>query len=267
MGPGDLALRDGDRGFRLVWPGFDLAPGQALALTGPSGSGKTLLLEVLGLLRRPDPGLVYRWDGGGGEGGDLAGLWARGPRDPALARARGRLFGFVPQSGGLLPFLTVAENVALPQRITGRPDSAHVGMLIDRLGLGPVAGLRPAALSIGQRQRVAVARALAHRPPFVIADEPTGALDPASADGVLALLLEVAAGQGGAVILSSHDLDRLGRFGIARMVLSVGAGSGGEVVSRLAAGIRTEAGAVERAEPGASPRTPGVFPARGRGGC
>jgi putative ABC transport system ATP-binding protein len=260
IGPGDLALRDGDRGFRLVWPGFDLARGQAVALTGPSGSGKTLLLELLGLLRRPRPGLIYRCDVA--PGGDLAGLWAGGPRGVALARMRGRLFGFVPQSGGLLPFLDVAENVALTQRVTGREDGALVRALIDRLGLGPVAGLRPGALSIGQRQRVAVARALAHRPPFVIADEPTGALDPASADGVLELLLEVAAGQGSGVILSSHDLDRIGRFGIARMALSVSVGAGGEVVSRLATGTGPES-----AEPGASPRTPGVFPARGRGRC
>ncbi len=233
MGAGGHALRDGNRLFRLVWDEITLTGGQAVALTGPSGSGKTLLLELLGLLRAPSAGVAYEVVNGARH--DLAALWRQGARGRALAQMRGGLFGFVPQTGGLMPFLTVTENVALPQRITGRADPAWCADLIDRLGLGPVAGLRPGALSIGQRQRVAVARALAHRPPFVIADEPTGALDPESADRVLTLLLETAAAQGSGVILSSHDLDRIGRFGIPRLTLAVAPGRAGEVISRLEA--------------------------------
>lgn len=236
LGAGDYALRDGNRVFRLRWPRFDLAGGRAVALTGPSGSGKTLLLELLGLLRPPVGTVSYAWTGGEGPARDLAALWRRGPRNAALARSRGRLFGFVPQTGGLLPFLSVAQNVALPQRITGRTDPDRCRDLIARLGLERVADMPPAALSIGQRQRAAVARALAHRPPFVIADEPTGALDPESADRVLALLLETAAVQGCGVILSSHDLDRIGRFGIPRLSLSVSASETGEIVSALETG-------------------------------
>ncbi|MFV0514500.1 MAG: ABC transporter ATP-binding protein [Jhaorihella sp.] len=236
IGPGRYGLRDGERVFRLEWDGFTLKAGQPVALTGASGSGKTLLLELLGLLRAPGPGMRYDCDAANGKGPcDLAALWARGPRDAALAAMRGRLFGFVPQAGGLMPFLTVAENIALPQRVTGREDAQWCGELAGRLGLEGVAALLPASLSIGQRQRVAVARALAHRPAFVIADEPTGALDPESADKVLELLLQTAREQNCGVILSSHDLDRIGRFAIPRLVLRTATDTGGAVVSRLEA--------------------------------
>lgn len=228
-----ISLHDGDRVFRLGIDRLDLAGGQAVALTGASGSGKTLVLELLGLLRAPGPGTRYDWTGAGpGAKRDLAALWAQGPRSAALARARGALFGFVPQTGGLMPFLNVAENIALPQRVNHCPDAGWTGELIDRLGLADVAALLPGALSIGQRQRTAIARALAHRPPFVIADEPTAALDPDTADRVLELLLEVAAGQGCGVILSSHDVARIDRFGIERLSLITRAGNG-QVISQL----------------------------------
>ncbi|MFT7594420.1 MAG: putative ABC transport system ATP-binding protein [Paracoccaceae bacterium] len=231
--PGQISLTDGKRVFRLQIDQLDLARGQAVALSGASGSGKTLLLELLGLLRAPGPGTVYRWDDQG-EVCDLAGLWDQGARRAALARMRGRLFGFVPQTGGLMPFLSVAENIALPQRVNDCVDADWCSELMRRLGLEDVAALMPGALSIGQRQRTAIARSLAHRPPFVIADEPTAALDPDTADGVLALLLEVASEQGSGVILSSHDIDRVVRFGIARLELTTSSDAQG-VVSRLKA--------------------------------
>ena len=214
-----LRLSDGDRRFALLIDELTLAPGRAVALSGASGSGKTLLLEMLGLLRPPPTGAQVVWQQTEDET-DLAALWAAGVRNAALARMRGRLFGFVPQSGGLLSFLSIAENVALTQRATGRGDARRVAALLDRLGLSEVSGLRPAALSIGQRQRAAIARALAHRPPFVIADEPTAALDPETADSVLALFLETARDEGCGVILSSHDRDRVARFGIDRLHLT-----------------------------------------------
>jgi len=226
-----VALSDGDRAFRLEVDSLSLEAGRAVALTGASGSGKTLLLELLGLLRAPGAGTRFFLVQEGVET-DLAGLWAGGVRGAALAQARGRYFGFVPQTGGLMPFLTVAENVALPQRVNGVSDAGRCSELIERLGLGDVARLRPGALSIGQRQRCAIARALSHRPPFVIADEPTAALDPETADNVLSLLLETAEGQGAGVILSSHDIDRMQRFGIGRMALVTEA-AGGAVISRL----------------------------------
>ncbi|GGH21295.1 putative ABC transport system ATP-binding protein [Cribrihabitans marinus] len=235
MGAG-LCIRNGrvslgvrGRGFEVQVAELEIAPGHAVALTGESGSGKTLVLELLGLLRAPGPGMAYTC-----AGQDLAGLWAAGPRSAALARSRGRVFGFVPQTGGLVPFLTVADNIALPQRLTGRVDTGWCATLIDRLGLDGTAGLYPGDLSIGQRQRTAIARALAHRPPVVIADEPTAALDPARADAVLALLLETAQEGGSTLILSSHDTPRLERLGIDRLSLHVTPGE--PPVSRLQAG-------------------------------
>lgn len=224
-----VSLRDGDRVFRLQVDDMTLNAGDAVALTGSSGSGKTLLLELLGLLRHPGAGTGYHWTGAAPV--DLAGLWARGARDPELARMRGRMFGFVPQTGGLMPFLTVAENVALPQRIHARRDEDWCRELLAALGLSDIALLRPSALSIGQRQRTAIARALAHRPSFLIADEPTAALDSDSADAVLDLLLRTARAQGSGVILSSHDTGRLDRFSIPRLKMRVQT-NGTQVTSR-----------------------------------
>ena len=237
---GQIALADGDRRFLLTIDQLHLSPGRAVALTGASGSGKTLVLELLGLLRPPGVGTRYGWQGTGpGDYTDLAALWQGGVRSKPLAETRGRLFGFVPQSGGLMPFLSVAENIALPQKLTKREDAAWCAALIDRLGLTEVAELMPGPLSIGQRQRTAIARALAHRPPFVIADEPTAALDPVSADRVLALLLETATDQGCGVILSSHDLDRIAGFGIPAMRLVTGPVTGAVTGADAAGGTHT----------------------------
>lgn len=221
-----ISLVDGERTFTVEIEALDLSAGEAVALTGVSGSGKTLVLELLGLLRAPEAGASYFWNGQ-----NLATLWAKGPRNHALARCRGQVFGFVPQTGGLLPFLTVSQNIALSQSLTDREDRAWQTALIERLDLGDVSRLLPAALSIGQRQRTSIARALAHRPAFVIADEPTAALDPGSADQVLELFLEIAQDQGSGVILSSHDHDRIARHGIGQLRLSMA--SGGRPLSRL----------------------------------
>ena len=233
--PGDLilsdahvSLSDGDRVFRLEVDKLTLQPGKAIALTGDSGSGKTLLLELLGLLRRPGQGSRYRYDGDNPT--DLSGLWRAGARSADLAQLRGRLFGFVPQSGGLMPFLTVAENIALPQKLNNRVDPDWCRSLIAALRIEDVTGLYPGALSIGQRQRTAIARALAHRPGFVIADEPTAALDSDSADAVLEQLLDMSRAHNSGVILSSHDTARIARFGLSRLHLSVTT-DGSEVIS------------------------------------
>ncbi|MCF6231877.1 MAG: ATP-binding cassette domain-containing protein [Rhodobacteraceae bacterium] len=228
---GLVTLQDGDRTFRLEIKALTLVPGRAVALTGASGSGKTLMLELLGLLRAPGPGTCYEWRAHGALR-DLAGLWQDGPRAAALAHQRGALFGFIPQSGGLLPFLSVTQNVELTQKINKCLDADWTADLIARLGLADVAHLSPGALSIGQRQRTAIARALAHRPPFVIADEPTAALDPESADTVLRLLLDIAATQNCGVILSSHDIARIDRFDIPRLSLNTSA-TGKTVTSTL----------------------------------
>lgn len=220
----EISLSDRDRGFTLRVPQLQLAAGEALGLTGASGTGKTLLLEALGLLRRPQACAAYRMQPPGAGAGsaplDLLAAWSPAPALPA-AELRGALMGFVPQSGGLLPFLSVSENIALSQRISGRIDSAWRDQLMAELGLQEVRALQPAALSIGQRQRVAIARALAHRPALVIADEPTAALDPDAAATAMGLLIGMAASGGAGVIVSSHDLALLDRFPLRRAALAL----------------------------------------------
>lgn len=208
-----LSLRDVARAYRgdaapfaLEVPRFDLAAGEALALAGPSGSGKSTLLMMLALAAPPDAG-SFAFDGA-----DIAWLWRQDRRD-ALAGLRARRIGVVPQTGGLLPYLTVAGNIALTQRIAGREDAARVRMLAEELGIAAQLTKRPAALSVGQRQRVAIARALAHRPALVLADEPTASVHPELADAVLALLRRECGAAGAALLVATHDPDRAARAG------------------------------------------------------
>lgn len=217
----EVALSSGDARFRLVVDDLRLAPGAMVALTGESGAGKTLLLEVLGLMRAPGPGARYTHTAPDGRKSNLTALWRGGPNGRALTQARGAIFGFVPQTGGLLNFLSVRENVALPQRLVGRIDTGWVQTLLERMGMSAQADLLPSKLSVGQRQRVAIARALSHRPAFVIADEPTAALDPERSEDVLALFLTMAAENRCGVLLSSHEVDRISRLGLPRLHLSV----------------------------------------------
>ncbi|WP_122816555.1 ABC transporter ATP-binding protein [Nocardioides pantholopis] len=177
--------------------GVDLAfaPGSFTALMGPSGSGKTTFLSCAAGLERPDAGSVEV------EGVDVT-AWTEARR----TRLRRDRIGFVFQSFHLMPYLTAAQNVALPVRLAGRrPARGRVGSLLDRMGLGERAEHLPAQLSGGQQQRVAIARALVTDPAVVLADEPTGALDSASAAGVLALMRSCVEDLGQTVVMVTHD--------------------------------------------------------------
>ncbi|MHB8077710.1 MAG: ABC transporter ATP-binding protein [Candidatus Krumholzibacteriia bacterium] len=177
---------------------FALNGGEFTALMGPSGSGKSTLLNLIGLLDRPTAGRVLLG------GTDTAGL-----DDAALTRRRGREIGFVFQFHHLLPAFTALENVLLPGLADrGRPDPRlreRANELLRRVGLADRLRHRPDALSGGQQQRVAIARALAMDPPLVLADEPTGNLDTASADEVFALLREINRERGTAFLVVTHD--------------------------------------------------------------
>ncbi len=218
-----VTLGDAERRFCLKTGTWSISAGEVIGLTGPSGSGKTLLLELLGMLRAPEAG-QYRAvpvENKNSSPQDFATYWNAPDAMTLCAEARAKFFGFVPQAGGLLPFLTVAENVEISQKISGREDTAWLKALLGELGLEGIAHLRPAALSIGQRQRVAIARALAHRPFCLIADEPTAALDPENAHVAMSLLIDAAQAGGAATLLSSHDYPTLAQFPMRRMGLTI----------------------------------------------
>ncbi len=148
------------------------------------------------------------------QGTDALALWRAGRAD-ALADLRARHVGFVPQTGALLPFLTLRQNIALPQAIAGRPDPVRLQALAERLEIAGILDRLPAATSVGQRQRAAIARALAHRPGLVLADEPTASVHPTQADAILGLLSELAAAEGVALVIATHDLVRAEAAGFA----------------------------------------------------
>ena len=184
-------VRPGAGAFRLHVRSLDVRQGQLLALTGPSGCGKSTALDVLAGILRPDSGdgsrfLLRTADGET----DMLALWRAGRLD-ALARLRGKHLGYVLQTGGLLPFLSARDNILLPCRclgIMGRRLEA-VWNMATALGI----------------DRLAIARALAHGPAIVLADEPTAALDPDQSRRVLGIFAGLARQQGTTVIMVSHD--------------------------------------------------------------
>ena len=171
-----------------------LAPGEFVALLGESGVGKSTLLNCIAGLDDADSGSVRV------AGIDLATL-----REDGRARLRRAKIGFVFQAFHVLPHLTVAENVALPLLLLGRPDARRVAELLDAVGLGALGARFPAQLSGGQLQRVAIARAVVHAPGLILADEPTGNLDPETAGRVLAVLRAQVASAGAACLLVTHS--------------------------------------------------------------
>ncbi len=185
------------RAARRVLDGADVSveAGELVAVVGRSGTGKSTLLHLLGALDRPEAGEI-----------ELAGRRIDGRPERELTRVRRETVGFVFQFFHLVPELTGTENVLLPARLPGAgPEPARRGRaLIERLGLNGAAGRLPGELSGGEQQRLAIARALVHDPPLVLADEPTGNLDLEAGRAVLGLLRAVA-DEGRAVIIVTHD--------------------------------------------------------------
>jgi len=176
-----------------------LDAGESVAIVGPSGSGKSTLLNIMGTLDRPTSGRVLF------DGQDLASLG-----DAALAAVRSRRIGFVFQLHHLLPQCTALENVLVPTLAPGSGASAVEGekrarQLMERVGLAKRLEYRPGQLSGGERQRVAVARALVNRPALLLADEPTGSLDRASADHLAQLLVDLNREEGVTLVVVTHS--------------------------------------------------------------
>ncbi len=187
-------------GVRIdVLRGIDLAiqPGEIVALLGPSGSGKSTMLQAIGLL-----------EGGFGGRIEIAGVDASALSGDDRTTLRRDHLGFVYQFHHLLPDFSAEENVVLPQLVAGRTQGeaeTRARDLLGSLGLAQRLDHRPSQLSGGEQQRVAVARALANRPQLVLADEPTGNLDEATADMVLGQFLQLVRGQGSSALVATHN--------------------------------------------------------------
>jgi ABC-type lipoprotein export system ATPase subunit len=197
---------DGSRVPVIDIPELYLADGEQVALIGTSGSGKTTLLHMIAGILAPDGGnIVFGYDpkNPNAQSIDLTRL-----PEPRRDEFRGRNIGYIFQTHHLLPGFTALENVLLGMTFTGRAhDRKWAEQLLIEVGLGDRLHYRPQKLSVGQQQRVAVARALANRPKLVLADEPTGALDAANAQQVLELIRKLCSQVGSSLLLVSHDLD------------------------------------------------------------
>ncbi len=183
---------------------LDIRPGEVVGLIGPSGSGKSSLLHAAGLLERPTAGEVR-----------IAGEVVGGLPERARTHIRLARIGFVYQFHHLLPEFDALDNVALPLRIAGHDQKAardRAGELLGRLGLADRLNHQPSQLSGGERQRVAVARALANRPRLLLADEPTGNLDPATSQTVFEALRDLAHTTGVAALIATHNMELAGHM-------------------------------------------------------
>jgi putative ABC transport system ATP-binding protein len=184
-------------------PSFDLADGEQVALVGGSGTGKTTLLHLIAGILKPDGGRIV-YDNLNGQANVQTDIATLGESERDVFR--GRYIGYIFQTHHLLPGFTAMENVLLGMSFTGRShDPAWAKHLLTEVGLTERLNYRPEKLSVGQQQRVAVARALANRPRLVLADEPTGALDPKNAQAVLELIRALCNEVGASLLLVSHD--------------------------------------------------------------
>jgi putative ABC transport system ATP-binding protein len=173
---------------------LDIAPGEFIAIVGESGVGKSTLLNCMAGLDHWDEGSVTL------DGADLKAL-----NDDQRALLRREKVGFVFQAFHVLPHLDVAQNVALPLMLLGRPDAARVEAVLEAVGLKGLGTRLPQQLSGGQLQRVAIARALVHRPALLLADEPTGNLDPSTAAKVMDVLIAQTRAEGASLVLVTHS--------------------------------------------------------------
>lgn len=189
----------GSQRYSLVIPALALRAGEQVAIVGPSGCGKSTLLDLLALVLAPDQVGHFEFNAI-----DIGSLW-RADHQSRLAQLRSQHLGYVLQTGGLLGFLDVRGNIALSLQLLGLKDDGSVARLAEQLEISDQLAKKPSALSVGQRQRVSCARALAHAPQLVLADEPTASLDPLNAERVMHALLAQAHEHRAACVIATHD--------------------------------------------------------------
>jgi lipoprotein-releasing system ATP-binding protein len=178
---------------------FTLHPGELVALVGPSGSGKSTLLHISGLLERPTAGTIM-----------IGGVDASRANDVERTRLRRQYIGYVYQMHHLLPEFSARENIILPQMIANvgqKLAGQRADELLEMVGLSARGRHRPAQLSGGEQQRVAIARGLANKPQLLIADEPTGNLDPVTSAHVFSMLQQLVRGQNLALLMATHNME------------------------------------------------------------
>lgn len=225
-----VKTRQQGAGYSLHVRHLALEKGAKVAIAGPSGCGKSTLLDLLGMVLSPDSGKVFRFSPEGSHA-DILKLWAAGRRD-AMARLRLEHIGYVLQTGGLLPFLSVADNMALTCRMNGIAENElakRVASLAESLDISHLLSALPASLSIGERQRAAIGRALAPHPDLILADEPTAALDPLHAERVLQEFIHAADRLHSTLVMVTHDTALAQRSGLRIIHFSLTQGQNGSV--------------------------------------
>ena len=203
--------------FRLKVPSLRIERGEKIALLGESGSGKSTLLDLLAFILQPSSAGAFRFRPEGEQDPvDIDVCWQCDNLN-RLGDMRKQHIGYVMQTGGLLPYLSVHDNINLSRRVLGLAQDGTVEHIAEALGIANQLKKQPDALSTGERQRVAIGRALAHRPALVIADEPTASLDPYAAENVMSLFLGLADEFNSTVILATHAWRHIKELGLRRL--------------------------------------------------
>ena len=203
--------------FRLNVPSLQIAQGEKIALIGESGCGKSTLLDILAFIAQPTQIGAFRFRPvNTGEPIDIATLWGKRKLN-RLGELRKRHIGYVMQTGGLLPYLTVRDNMNLTRSVLGMRADSATEELARELGIARHLDKLPETLSTGERQRVAIGRALAHEPSIVIADEPTASVDPFAAEKIMSLFIGLAEERNITVIVASHAWRHIKRLGLRRL--------------------------------------------------
>jgi putative ABC transport system ATP-binding protein len=228
---GVLKSRKEGAGYSLFVGDLTVGRTERVALLGDSGSGKSTLLDLMAMVLKPDQAEVFSFSSkAGAQNLDLWEIW-RKKNISRFENIRRSELGYIMQTGGLLPFLSVRDNIILPAGL--KPDYSaktreqHLQYLVTELRIGHLLKKYPSEVSVGERQRCAIARALIHKPSLVLADEPTASLDPPTADRVFELLLNLC--QDSALVVSTHDHRRMAArsdFTVWRITCQVNTNSG-----------------------------------------
>jgi len=202
--------------FGLRVPSLRIHRGEKIALIGESGCGKSTLLDMLAFILQPSDISSFSFHGDRGSEIDIGLAWRKHKRN-RLAALRKAHMGYVMQTGGLLPYLDIYDNINLSRQMLGMKDDGTVELLAKELGLTRHLKKLPDALSTGERQRVAIGRALAHQPAIVIADEPTASVDPFAAEKIMSLFIGMVEERNITVIVASHAWRHIKQLGLRRL--------------------------------------------------